>query len=361
MRRVSSAFVAVAMAGLALVGCGSDGDGGDDEAAGAATATITVSDDGLELPASVGAGAVTLNVVNEADTAYSVGIAKITDADRGLDDVRDLLAGEDLPPDWLEIAGFMGPVEAGGTMDDYVVQTDAKGTWVVFAEADVEASEVEGGEEEVEGSVDAGAGEEAPASPSGTQKTTTTSGRAATSTSAPRVTTTTVRPTTTTVAGETSRAFQGDDEETGTSTPDAGEEPPSFVEVLEVKGSSGEALPTGDVTIEGVDFGYNIEGDIEPGPQRVRISNPGEQDHIFVMIKLDGVDLDDALEGEGPPPEGVEFLRDLGYLDPGYKAVTTFEFEKGDYGLVCFLPDTSKGKDGKPHYLLGMKKQFTVE
>lgn len=360
MRRVSSAFVAVAMAGLALAGCGSDDDGGDDKAEGAATATITVSDDGLEVPASVGAGAVTLNVVNDTDSAYSVGIAKITDADRGLDDVRDLLDGEDLPPEWLEIAGFMGPVEPGGTMDDYVVQTDAKGTWVVFAEADVEDGG-EGGEED-EGSVDAGTGDEAPARPSGTQKTTSTSGRAATSTSAPKVTTTTVRPTTTTVAGETSRAFQSDDdEEPSTTTTGGGEEPPSYVEVLEVKGSSGEALPAGDVTIEGVDFGYNIEGDIEAGPQRVRITNPGEQDHIFVMIKLDGVDLDDALEGEGPPPEGVEFLRDLGYLDPGYKAVTTFEFEKGDYGLVCFLPDTSKGEDGKPHYLLGMKKQFTVE
>ena len=35
----------------------------------------------------------------------------------------------------------------------------------------------------------------------------------------------------------------------------------------------------------------------------------------------------------------------------------TIDFAPGEYGMICFFPDA---KDGKPHFMHGMIRQFSV-
>jgi len=45
-------------------------------------------------------------------------------------------------------------------------------------------------------------------------------------------------------------------------------------------------------------------------------------------------------------------------LDPHGSITVTAAFAKGNYALICFLPDA---KDGKEHALHGMAKDITVD
>ena len=42
---------------------------------------------------------------------------------------------------------------------------------------------------------------------------------------------------------------------------------------------------------------------------------------------------------------------------PGGKAFVEVDLAPGEYGLICFVPDS---KDGKGHYRHGMAKKVTV-
>jgi uncharacterized cupredoxin-like copper-binding protein len=44
-------------------------------------------------------------------------------------------------------------------------------------------------------------------------------------------------------------------------------------------------------------------------------------------------------------------------MHPGGSASFTVDLTPGNYAFICFLPDA---KDGKPHALHGMTKQFTI-
>lgn len=43
---------------------------------------------------------------------------------------------------------------------------------------------------------------------------------------------------------------------------------------------------------------------------------------------------------------------------PGQVNYTTLEFKAGHYALICFVPDA---KDGQPHAMHGMVKEFTIQ
>jgi hypothetical protein len=58
---------------------------------------------------------------------------------------------------------------------------------------------------------------------------------------------------------------------------------------------------------------------------------------------------------EGPPP-GAPMGGTVG-LSGGHTNYVHADFEPGEYALICFLPDA---KDGKPHFMHGMVKQFSV-
>ena len=58
---------------------------------------------------------------------------------------------------------------------------------------------------------------------------------------------------------------------------------------------------------------------------------------------------------KGPPP--AEPLGGVTVLEKGGRGSFEVELSAGDYGLICFVPDS---KDGKPHLARGMMKTIKV-
>src|SRR6185295_18584078 len=98
------------------------------------------------------------------------------------------------------------------------------------------------------------------------------------------------------------------------------------------------------------------------GKHTILVVNTGAQAHEVVLLKLaPGKTVKDfgawattgGMKGQPPamPVGGVVTL------DPGGKSTFTADLEAGDYGLICFVPDS---KDGKMHLQHGMMKQIKV-
>jgi hypothetical protein len=91
------------------------------------------------------------------------------------------------------------------------------------------------------------------------------------------------------------------------------------------------------------------------------VENAGPQPHELVLLKLaPGKKVEDfaswAEKGmKGPPP--AEPLGGVTFLDKGARGSFTADLTAGDYGLICFVPDS---KDGKPHLAHGMMKTIKV-
>jgi len=116
-----------------------------------------------------------------------------------------------------------------------------------------------------------------------------------------------------------------------------------------------------DLELNEFAFGFN-RSDIEDGNFAFASENIGEQNHEVIVIKLDGVTLDEALafEGDGDPP-GVTTMAFVAPVTPGDQVNVVFEepLEPGNYALICFFPDTSSEEE-KAHVELGMKAEFEV-
>ncbi len=97
------------------------------------------------------------------------------------------------------------------------------------------------------------------------------------------------------------------------------------------------------------------------------VKNEGNQVHELAVFKInEGKTLDDVkgflLSPPGtPPPAGPPpFSESAGLvgLSSGAEGWLTFDLEPGTYAMFCFFPDPDK--DGLPHALEGMIKEFTV-
>jgi len=130
--------------------------------------------------------------------------------------------------------------------------------------------------------------------------------------------------------------------------------------VIPAQHAAGAQAPTPDVTIKLSDYAFETSRPLTAGRQVIRVENAGSQWHELVFVKLDsGKTVGDFVQwGEkpqGPPPAvPVDGVSPLG---PGEWNTVTVDLAPGDYGFVCFLPDT---KDGKPHLMHGMMHQFKV-
>ena len=120
------------------------------------------------------------------------------------------------------------------------------------------------------------------------------------------------------------------------------------------------ALPETDVTIKLVDFDFQTSKPLVPGKQRILVENAGPQGHELVLLKLaPGKKVEDfaswAENMKGPPP--AEPVGGVVVLEPGMRGTFTANLTAGDYGLICFVPDS---KDGKMHLSHGMMKNIKV-
>ena len=129
-------------------------------------------------------------------------------------------------------------------------------------------------------------------------------------------------------------------------------------------GSASEtALPTATDTIHLKDYGFQSARPISAGSHSILVVNDGPQVHEMVILKLmpgkSAKDFGDwATRGgmKGQPPALP--IGGAGLMEPGTSSLVSVDLTPGDYGYICFVPDS---KDGKPHLAHGMLSQFTVQ
>jgi len=120
------------------------------------------------------------------------------------------------------------------------------------------------------------------------------------------------------------------------------------------------AEPTADVSVTLSDYNFALSKPLTAGSHTIRVENTADQPHEIELVQLDsGKTADDVLkwiaDPKGPPPGRP--LGGIAGLSKGTHGYFTADLVKGNYALLCFLPDM---KDGKPHFMHGMKQEFTI-
>ena len=126
------------------------------------------------------------------------------------------------------------------------------------------------------------------------------------------------------------------------------------------KGTAKAEMPKADVNLTLKDYDFVFDRPLRAGRQVVQVTVAPGQPHEIVVLKLaPGKTWQDFAQwGEkpaGPPP--AELVGGIAPLVGEHPAQFTLDLTPGEYGLICFIPD---GKDGKPHFLHGMGKQFKI-
>lgn len=132
-----------------------------------------------------------------------------------------------------------------------------------------------------------------------------------------------------------------------------------------------------DVTA--VDYAFNgLEDSYDAGPTSFDFSNGGKEVHEMIVVKKkDGVSesFDDilAMEDEAAQQAKVDFMG-VAFGSPGEESYFVADLEPGSYIALCFIPEgttpevmeqmESGGQEpenaGPPHFVKGMKQEFTV-
>ena len=136
-----------------------------------------------------------------------------------------------------------------------------------------------------------------------------------------------------------------------------------MIQPFEVSGGAAEAaLPVASDTLRLGEYTFESARPISAGRHTFLVTNAGQQPHELVLLRLaPGKTVKDfgawATTGgmKGPPPALP--LGGVAVIERGESGVFTADLTPGDYGLICFVPDS---KDGKPHLMHGMMKQITV-
>jgi uncharacterized cupredoxin-like copper-binding protein len=127
-----------------------------------------------------------------------------------------------------------------------------------------------------------------------------------------------------------------------------------------VPNSKAAPLPKADLVLTLNDYSFDFDKPLTAGKHTIRVENAAAQSHEVVLVQIaPGKTVADVLKWlekqEGPPP-GKPLGGTTGFAQ-GEVNLITHDFTPGEYGLICFIPDA---KDGKPHFMHGMVKQFTI-
>ncbi len=120
--------------------------------------------------------------------------------------------------------------------------------------------------------------------------------------------------------------------------------------------------PHAEVTITEEDFSFHVSKPLRAGRRTVRVVNNGNQAHEVVVVQLTrratvNTFLDDFQPGIVTSTLGKPVGGMVG-LEPGGDGFFTIDFVPGRYGLICFLPDLSRGA---PHFTRGMLMDINVD
>jgi hypothetical protein len=127
-------------------------------------------------------------------------------------------------------------------------------------------------------------------------------------------------------------------------------------------GAYGTELPTADVTMRLVDYGFELDRELRAGRTVFRVVNDGPQVHEIFLAQLHGqTTMQQALEWiSSPTPAGPPPFTALGGIAPiavGQSNNFTANLRPGRYAFFCFIPDSG---DGQPHIAHGMLREFEV-
>jgi hypothetical protein len=114
------------------------------------------------------------------------------------------------------------------------------------------------------------------------------------------------------------------------------------------------------IPVSMVNYGFIVDtGPIAIGDRiAFEATNNGTEPHELIFLRVPaGLDLEEALESEEPPP-GVEDLA-FTFAEPGQfgRAIVEDPMTAGRYVMVCFV----ETEQGVPHWQLGMLREFTLQ
>jgi len=127
-------------------------------------------------------------------------------------------------------------------------------------------------------------------------------------------------------------------------------------------GSGGQSEPDRDVAIQLTDYAFTLSTPLTAGTHRIRVENRGPQLHEVALAQLaPGKTAEDVTKWESgglkTPPPVTRFLGGASPMAPSGVVTFPVTLERGNYVLICFVPDA---KDGRSHAAHGMVLQFTI-
>lgn len=152
------------------------------------------------------------------------------------------------------------------------------------------------------------------------------------------------------------------------------QEKPEFIAAEEVIDAHLFEVCEADTTIEFTGTEYAFDGvpdEVAAGSVKIRFANEGAELHEAIhLVKREGVteSWDELLElPEEESRAKVDFVGG-GFAFPGGFDAGVHEWEPGEHLLICFLPQgatpeafaSGEEPEGKPHFALGMRHEFTV-
>jgi hypothetical protein len=120
--------------------------------------------------------------------------------------------------------------------------------------------------------------------------------------------------------------------------------------------------PKADIVLRTSDYRFDLSAPLTRGAHLVRFENDGPQEHDVQIVKLRAAGsmkkiLKWAADGLIGAPPSADLAGGATGIDPHNRVWFPLSLTPGRYAMYCFVPDR---KDGKPHILHSMWKEFTV-
>jgi hypothetical protein len=117
---------------------------------------------------------------------------------------------------------------------------------------------------------------------------------------------------------------------------------------------------TSDVEMTLVDYDFKLSAPLTAGHHVIRVTNGAKQPHELVFVRLEPGKTPEDFARWGEHQVGLApgtLHGGISGIMPGTVAYVAVDLPAGDYALLCFVPDM---KDGKAHYVHGMKKRMKI-
>ena len=118
--------------------------------------------------------------------------------------------------------------------------------------------------------------------------------------------------------------------------------------------------PTPTLTIDLADYSFSLADSVKAGRHTIKVTNVAVQPHEVIFVALapgkSPMDVVKWVERPDGPPPGKPLGGTTAIVQNGVNYVT-IDLAPGQHAMICFIGDA---KDGKPHFVHGMIREFTV-